>query len=362
MLSSRYADFDLYTETISLYNSRNFTYPQDVLPAFSGVLATLGRNFPSGFHYGLPRSHLDIALLWQPFRKAHRRVRRNEDSGTMAPKAHLPSWSWCGWTCPVDPYHLRTRSSYFNQDSRTSQIAVWRTQKLVQWYSLPEDMHCQVPADRPLRTKDGSSIDYKDDISSSILTTQIGETHYPPAEPAETVHLARQETDPSPPLSSTPLATGPQYSSQPHDTWPFLACETSCLTLHIKAVLYSYPASWRKAMASRPGYPSIYKLPQFAKGPTLQDACDLICLETQEGLTAGMLRYMEETRLRPGSTVKLIAISTGTINSGGVEGDEEDKFYRLNMEAYVIGGPVYFETSEYLGQYDNHALFLSPKS
>jgi ankyrin repeat protein len=362
MLSCSYPDFDLYTEMISLYNSRVFTYPQDVLPAFSGILTTLGRNFPSGFQYGLPRIHLDIALLWQPFRKAYRRVRRDENSGIMAPKAHLPSWSWCGWTCPVDPYHLRTRSSYFNQDSRTSQMPVWRTQKLVQWYSLPEDMHCQVPADRPLRTKDGSSINYKDDISSSILATQIGETHYPPTEAAETVHLARQETDPSPPLSSTPLATGPQYSSQPHDTWPFLACETSCLTLHIKAVLYSYPASWRNVMAFRPGYPSIFKLSQFANGPTVANACDLICLENQEGLRAGMLRNMEEAKLKPGDTVELMAISTGAINSTGVEGDEDDEFYRHEMEAYIGMGPVYAKTSEYLGQYHNSASIFPSKA
>jgi len=355
LLSSCYPDFDLYTEMISLYNSRRFTYPQDVLPAFSGVLATLGRNFPSGFHYGLPRSHLDIALLWQPFRKAYRRVRRDEDSGIMAPKAHLPSWSWCGWTCPIDPYHLRTRSSYFNQDSGTSQMPVWRTQKLVQWYSLPEDRHCQVPADRPLRTKDGSFIGYKDGVSLSIAGTSIGDNNHPTEEATETVHSACQEVEPSPRLSSTPLGASQQYNSQPHDAWPFLACETPCLTLHIKAVLYSYPASWRNVAAYRPGYPSIFKLSQFSNGPTVANACDLICLETQEGLRASMLRNMEEAKLHPGDTVELIAMSTGVIGSTGVEGDEEDEFYRHEMEAYVGMGPVYAKTSEYLGQYDNRA-------
>lgn len=89
MLSSSYPDFDIYTELIRLYNSRVFTYPQDVLSAFSGVLSTLGRNFPSGFLYGLPRIYLDTALLWQIFHRAHRRVARDDDEGTMTAKTHL---------------------------------------------------------------------------------------------------------------------------------------------------------------------------------------------------------------------------------------------------------------------------------
>ena len=355
ILSSCYPDFDLYTEMISLYNSRCFTYPQDVLPAFAGILAILGRNFPSGFHYGLPRIHLDIALLWQPFRKARRRVRTDQDCGTIAPKAHLPSWSWCGWTCPVDPYHLRTRSSYFNQDNYGSQIPIWRTQKLVQWYSLPEDMRYPVPADKLLRPEDRSSTNHRNDISSSTLATHMGQDYYPTEEAAETLHSECQESDPSPTPSSTQLDAGPQYISQPHDTWPFISCETSCLTLYIKAVLYSYPASWRYEFAMRIGYPSIFKLSQFANGPTVADACDLISLENQEGLSAGMLRHMEEAELKQGDTVELIAISTGTINSTGVEGDEEDEFYRHEMEAYVGMGPVYAKTSEYQGQYDHRA-------
>jgi ankyrin repeat protein len=324
MLSSSYPDFDLYTELISLYNSRVFTYPQDVLPAFSGVLSTLGRNFPSGFLYGLPRIYLDTALLWQPFRSAHRRVARDDDQGTTTPKTHLPSWSWCGWTCPVDPYHLRTRSSYFNKNHRGSQLPVWKTQKLVQWYYLPEDMQCQVPADRPLIPEDGSS---------TLLS------------------------------SPTPLSASPQYVSLPHDSWPFLSCQTSCLSLHIKAVCYSFPASQRRVRARRmAGWGSIFKLPLFAQGPRLQDACDLICLETQEGLSAGVLRHMEKAKLRIGDTVGLIAVSTGTINSTGVEGDEGDKLYKLDMEAYVDNDPVYARTSEYLGQYDSGGSMLSPEA
>ncbi|EMD65949.1 hypothetical protein GGP41_010721 [Bipolaris sorokiniana] len=107
---------------------------------------------------------------------------------------------------------------------------------------------------------------------------------------------------------------------------------------------------------------SIFKLPSFAKGPRLQDACDLICLETQERLSSGVLRNVEKNEPKLGDTVELIAISTGTINPTGVEGDEADKLYKLDMEAYEGDGPLYARTSEYLGQYDSGGSILSPEA
>ena len=352
MLTSCYPDFDLYTEMISLYNSRVFTYPQDVLPAFSGVLTTLGKNFPSGFQYGLPRVHLDIALLWQPFRKADRRERSNQDSGTPAPKAQLPSWSWCGWTCPVDPYHLRARSSHLNQDDRTSQSPIWRTQKLVQWYTLPEDTHCQVPADKPFISVDEAPMGKENNISLSISATQIGDSNCYATRSAANVQSARQETNSSSLLGPVPLGASPQYVPQPHDTWPFLSCQTTCLSLRIKTVHDSLPTTLQLSMNARP---SIFELPQFANAPTQKGICDLICLENQAGLSAGTLRHMKKDGLKPGDAVDLIAISTGTVNPTGIEGDEGYKLYSLVMDTFVSSGPIYAETSEDLGQYNEPA-------
>jgi hypothetical protein len=360
MLSSCYPDFDLYTEMISLYNSRVFTYPQDVLPAFSGVLTTLGRSFPSGFMYCLPRIHLDVALLWQPFHKAHRRVPKDE--GTTAPKTHLPSWSWCGWTCPIDPYHLRTRYSYFNKDHRGSQLPIWKIQKLVQWYSLPANLQCQVPADRLLIFDDGASIDHRDHTLSNRPATHTRDNSCPIEENPGIVHSAYQETGITPLLSPTPLSASPQYVSQSHDAWPFLLCQTSCLSLHIKAIFYSFPASYRAVYKGMRSRPSTFKLPQFAEGSTPRDTCGLICLETQEGLSAGTLRHMEKAELKLGDTVELIAISTGAINSAGVEGDKADKLYKLVMKANVGYGWPWPKTSEYLGQYHSRASMLFPKA
>jgi len=229
-------------------------------------------------------------------------------------------------------------------------MPVWRTQKLVQWYCLPEDMHCEVPADGPLFSLDRACIDIKDDKLSNKRATHINDDCRPREAIAETVYLANQERAPSPPLVTTPQIANQQYVSQPHDSWPFLSCQTDCLALRIQAVHVSFPTSARRAKQRRPhGWPSIFELPQFAKRPTIVDTCDLICLETQEGVKAGTLRHMETSKLKLGDTVELIAVSTGAVSSIGVEGDEEDKLYRLVMYAHVGSGPVNAQTSEYLG-------------
>ncbi|KAF2994162.1 hypothetical protein E8E13_000740 [Curvularia kusanoi] len=62
MSASNWPDLSTYMEIASLYNIRDLTYPQDALPAISGVLNTLARSFPSGFVSGLPCMFLDIAL------------------------------------------------------------------------------------------------------------------------------------------------------------------------------------------------------------------------------------------------------------------------------------------------------------
>ncbi|EUC39905.1 hypothetical protein COCMIDRAFT_41672 [Bipolaris oryzae ATCC 44560] len=74
---------------------------------------------------------------------------------------------------------------------------------------------------------------------------------------------------------------------------------------------------------------SIFKLSSFTKGPQLQNTCDLICLGTQEGLSAG---------------------------------DKADKLYKMKMEAYGGDGPVYTRTSEYPGQYGSRACISSPQA
>ncbi|KAH7086506.1 heterokaryon incompatibility protein-domain-containing protein, partial [Paraphoma chrysanthemicola] len=104
-------DFGFYLDLICPYNGREFSYPQDALLGISGVLNALGESFPGGFIHGLPRLFLDHALLWQPFGTAEQRLDRRADEEI---RTSLPSWSWAGWQCYVDPWSLRSGLSYSN--------------------------------------------------------------------------------------------------------------------------------------------------------------------------------------------------------------------------------------------------------
>lgn len=100
-------DLDLYRELVCRYNHRDLTEPQDAIPAFSGVLDVFTQFFHGDFISGLPELILDSVLLWQPFRKAKRRIAA-PSAQCLAPESPLPSWSWIGWQCLVDPRSLRS--------------------------------------------------------------------------------------------------------------------------------------------------------------------------------------------------------------------------------------------------------------
>lgn len=109
----------LYPELVCRYNHRDLTYPQDALTAFSGVLDAFIPSFHCGFITGLPTPVLDSVLLWQPRSKAKRRVAAFSDPN-LTPPSPLPSWSWIGWQCLVDPTSLQS-----GMDSQVDGSSSW---------------------------------------------------------------------------------------------------------------------------------------------------------------------------------------------------------------------------------------------
>ncbi|KAK5732320.1 hypothetical protein LTR17_010634 [Elasticomyces elasticus] len=88
-----------YKECVRGYTCRQLTDESDILSAFEGIgkliyeaLTLLDKEDVVGstLLFGLPASHFDFALLWQPAEGA---MRRNLGS------AFFPSWSWSGWRC-----------------------------------------------------------------------------------------------------------------------------------------------------------------------------------------------------------------------------------------------------------------------
>ena len=91
----------VYMNCVSLYSARALTKPKDILAAFDGVSNHITKTMRAPFLFGLPTSHFDFALLWEP----KSRVRRRKPTKEAAPEyegLEFPSWSWCGWVGGTD--------------------------------------------------------------------------------------------------------------------------------------------------------------------------------------------------------------------------------------------------------------------
>ncbi|KAN0089200.1 HET domain containing protein [Hyaloscypha variabilis] len=84
----------VYMNCMSRYSERQLTKAKDILAAFNGISNMISNVMRAPFIFGLPSSHFDLALLWEPLSAVSRRVPgKDEDFGDFV----FPSWSWCGW-------------------------------------------------------------------------------------------------------------------------------------------------------------------------------------------------------------------------------------------------------------------------
>lgn len=89
--------FWVYLNCIALYTSRQLTKSKDILAAFNGITNRLVKIMGAPFIFGLPSSHFDLAMLWEPRRSIQRRRPRDDDENKDYDGLEFPSWSWCGW-------------------------------------------------------------------------------------------------------------------------------------------------------------------------------------------------------------------------------------------------------------------------
>ncbi|RSL86704.1 hypothetical protein CEP51_002635 [Fusarium floridanum] len=86
-----------YIHCVDLYTTRDLYEPFDILAAFGGMCKLMEETMRAPLIFGLPTSHFDLALLWQPVGKS---VRLENSTASDDPKykdMRFPSWSWCGW-------------------------------------------------------------------------------------------------------------------------------------------------------------------------------------------------------------------------------------------------------------------------
>lgn len=305
-------DFRFYIELVCRYSNRNLTYDQDVLPAFSGVLEALSRgSFCGGFICGLPALFFDSALLWQPLLKARRRF-PVETATRIAPIAPLPSWSWTGWQCLIDPESLRGGLDYAPKTFRIPLRSIWkrstdpwRTAKLVDWSTISDDRSVN-PIDEPA-------------LLQSFQTGWEG----PNPRPLPTgwschpntgnfIHASKTRTDhhyrfPLPTRNTRSVITADRNI-------PLLSCTTKKATLRIRRVLVPYHAQSPSQIShARALDISVFKSGLYNFEPKLQALCPVVTLEDDKGRWAGTMTIMEDrATVQSGSELEMIAISTGS--------------------------------------------------
>ncbi|KAI0483401.1 heterokaryon incompatibility protein-domain-containing protein [Xylariaceae sp. FL0804] len=86
-----------YTNSVCLYTQRELSEPFDILAAFSGMCKLMEDYMGAPFQFGLPTSHFDFALLWEPIGKSSRREYPRTPNDPKYKNMRFPSWSWSGW-------------------------------------------------------------------------------------------------------------------------------------------------------------------------------------------------------------------------------------------------------------------------
>lgn len=310
-------DMDLYRELACLYNSRDLTYPQDALPAFSGVLHSFGHGFVGGFVNGLPKLFLHAALLWQPHKgKATRRICRPQGPGSSTSSALLPSWSWCGWRCVLDRSTMSTNIEGY---------AGWILSDPVEWSLVSEDHKLEVSIPEQHLMKAYESLA---DDGTGVLPSgwSKGKHHRKGRYYFKHEEIPLREFEHPLPLPGTAQSAQPAQRD-----WPFLSCQTTHTTsLRVRCILRPNKKTTQersRVTSCMNVKVSVAEIPEYVAGP--DDSFCVAVLEDCQGRWAGVLRfvgicqpsgtessymYLAKEPLAPGQSVRLIAVPRGSVS------------------------------------------------
>jgi hypothetical protein len=78
--------FDVYGRIVAIYTTRALSFESDTLNAFQGLCGAITRLNAARFHFAIPSTCFDLALLWM-----------NLGPGTRRASQLAPSWSWAAW-------------------------------------------------------------------------------------------------------------------------------------------------------------------------------------------------------------------------------------------------------------------------
>lgn len=130
LFSLPWPNMQIYAKVVHEYNLRQFTYPEDVLPAFAGITVSLTHIFKGGFLCGLPEMFFDIALLWEPLKPLKRRIPTGVYPRGITP---VPSWSWAGWSGDIRSDSWAHRCDYIRMFQQLQSVI-----PIFEWYSIED--------------------------------------------------------------------------------------------------------------------------------------------------------------------------------------------------------------------------------
>jgi hypothetical protein len=310
----------LYLDLVCPYNGRDFSYPQDALNGIMGILNALSSSFPGGFVSGLPRVFLDHALLWQPFGLADRRRDRRDDDMVHS---SLPSWSWCGWQCFVDPYSLRSGLSYIDAKECEDLTGSWLTRNLVEWRTSTTDQTSRI--EEPVLTDR-----YADATSASDIDLPHGWRQHANSQEGDPrfVHAKDDRVQFRRPVPIKQDFQPRHYAS----TISYLTCTTTTASLRAVTRLEK-----QRIVGALPKM-LVFENPVFGRGPT-RGNCPILVLHAPNGGFAGLLRlpnyYVDQM-----APIELIAISRGSATATDIQASMEWRVFERLFDTYRDGDHV----------------------
>ncbi|KAI1145067.1 heterokaryon incompatibility protein-domain-containing protein [Nemania diffusa] len=161
-----------YITHVEQYTTRQLSFPDDILNAFTGIMQEYSRTYHTEFCWGLPKRNFTSALLWRDNWHGLKELKphllttdkpglqRRHPSSDATPK--IPSWSWAGWEGHV---HLPFLSApgyapvdiTWEWESPTAHGALWDDGVIAFTAELAElEPHAMDVDHGALRTDDGS--------------------------------------------------------------------------------------------------------------------------------------------------------------------------------------------------------------
>lgn len=327
LLRLKWPDIGLYTKTICLFNTRELSFPQDAQAALSGVLHSLSRGFSGGFINGLPRLFLDAALLWQPCKGyMARRIHRAGGGMESNYPQHLPTWSWCGWKCAIDPRTMALATDF--EHPHYPEQFPWILSHCVQWSVMSNHGEHEDEIREPALLQKYRS--YTPDTTDALpsgwrITISDVENRGSVIRRRWFSHDALQPEDHKFAYQfntftyPVPIPDREIDQAQSFNTsWPFLTGSTTSANLRVRCILKPDRMTKTEKPYVEMNYIVRLPEPEFIAGP--EDCFSIAVLEDGHGTWAGVLRVaetyeagQEKESLQLGDEIELIALSKGQV-------------------------------------------------